>query len=703
MDGTGMRLADWVGGGARRARLAALERAQAIVEFSLDGVVLAANARFCATMRYAIEEIRGRPHRLFMPPEEAASPAYQAFWDGLRAGTCQAGEFRRIAKGGREVWLQASYNLVRGPTGKPMRIVKFATDITAAKLHSLEMNGRLDAIDRSHCVISFAPDGTILDANANFLATTGYTLDEIRGRHHSIFVAPEERDSSDYAAFWQRLSAGAFVTADCRRIAKGGRELWLHATYAPIPGLDGKPSKIVKFATDVTAAVKRHTLLRSLSESQCLFEYEPDGRLLSANANFLAMVGRTLDELAGHDVGQLIGPTSRAAWSNDTARQALGAGETVSGIYDVLHRDGRVLKLRLTLIPVREGDGAPHRVAAIATDITEGYQRQERFNLLSLVADESDTSVVITSADGRIEYANPGFFALTGYTFEEVVGRKPGEFLQGRHTDPATVQRIREQLGFGGGFRGDILNYRKDGRPYWIALAISPVYREDGTVQRFVSVQTDVTDTKTESLAVEIRMRAIDRSNLVIEWDEQKALTRLNELALRVLGVADLAAAQLLEALRFDRLFDGDDQARLAAGESLARDFTLSGASGEDVFLSATVQPLRDLDGRLSRVVIYAMDMSARRRAVRETEQVMRNVLAQISGIATAITSLSGQTNMLALNATIEAARAGEAGRSFAVVASEVKQLAGRSAQSSGAISVLIEETRRRIDSLVAG
>jgi methyl-accepting chemotaxis protein len=308
---------------------------------------------------------------------------------------------------------------------------------------------------------------------------------------------------------------------------------------------------------------------------------------------------------------------------------------------------------------------------------------------------------------------------LTGYSFDEVVGRKPGDFLQGPRTDLATVLRIREQLGFGGGFRGDILNYSKAGDAYWISLAISPVYSPDGTVQHFVSVQTDVTPTKQDAVAADLRLNAIDRSNIVLEWDAQRALVRINDLALTTFALASLETAQALPALGFAAIFDETARRRLEAGESVMLDFTFSvagpgagpgagkgtgnGTAGDDVFLSATAQPLRDFDGRVTCVVVYALDVSARRRAMRDTEQVMRSVLDEVSQIAKGITTLSGQTNMLALNATIEAARAGEAGRGFAVVAAEVKALAKRSASSSGQISQLINDTQRKIAAMVAG
>ena len=686
--------------GHAKVPLGAIDASHAVAEFSLDGVVRTANAHFCAAMGYGLDEIRGRHHRLFVDPDVATSAAYQAFWAMLRQGGRHSGDVRRIGKGGRDVWLQATYHAVRGLTGKPRRIIKIATDITAAKLQSLDMAARIGAIERSQAVVEFSLDGVVVAANACFLEAMGYAIDEIRGLHHRIFMPFAESERPDYAAFWARLRAGECLSGEYRRLGRGGREVWLQATYTPIPGLDGRPCKIVALGTDVTKTNRHERVLDAISRTQPMLELDAEGRVLTANANWLTLTGYTFEEIVGHDAEMFLprhdpGGMLRDAW--DDFRQGISRRAEV----ECRTKTGQELRLHLNHVPIIDAEGQPSRIATFARDITEEFQRREKFNLLSLVADESDTSVVITDGQGRIEYANPGFYAMSGYTPEEAAGRKPGELLQGRHTDRETVARISEQLGCGGGFRGEILNYRKTGEPYWISLAISPIYSEDGTVQRYVSVQTDVTETKVEAIDVALRLQAIDRSNVVLEWDEAGDLVRLNDVACAALGVADLSAARALAGLAYDSLFSGAEREELAAGTSLLRDFALVDARGDAVFLSATVQPLRDAEHRLKRVVIYALDVSARRRAARETEQVMKTVLERISQVAGGITSLSGQTNLLALNATIEAARAGEAGRGFAVVAAEVKSLAGRSSHSSGEISKLIDETRRRIDALV--
>ncbi|WP_043879480.1 methyl-accepting chemotaxis protein [Azorhizobium caulinodans] len=235
----------------------ALDRSLAIIEFTPSGDVITANANFLKVVGYSLDEIRGRHHRTFMDPVEAQSPEYQAFWTSLGKGQFYAGEFRRFGKGGHEAWLEATYNPVMDASGRVIKVVKFASDITERKRRTAEFEGQVAAISKSQAVIHFTLDGTITEANQNFLDALGYRLEEIQGRHHSMFVSPEEKNSPSYRAFWDALRRGEYQQAEYKRLGKGGKEVWIQATYTPIFDAAGKPFKVVKFATDITEAVKQ--------------------------------------------------------------------------------------------------------------------------------------------------------------------------------------------------------------------------------------------------------------------------------------------------------------------------------------------------------------------------------------------------------------------------------------------------------------
>ncbi|MEQ9121337.1 MAG: PAS domain-containing methyl-accepting chemotaxis protein [Alphaproteobacteria bacterium] len=245
----------------------ALDRSQATIEFSMDGTILTANSNFLAAMGYTLDEIRGKHHSMFVETAERESDAYRRFWEELRRGVFQARELKRIGKGGREVWIEASYNPLIGRNGKPYKVVKVATDVSARKAEFADLLGKVEAIGRSQAVIEFDLQGNVLTANENFLAVIGYRIDEIRGKHHSIFVEPAERKSDDYGRFWEARRRGEYEARQFKRIGKGGREVWIEASYNPILDMNGRPCKVVKFATDLTTRKAANLALAAEFES----------------------------------------------------------------------------------------------------------------------------------------------------------------------------------------------------------------------------------------------------------------------------------------------------------------------------------------------------------------------------------------------------------------------------------------------------
>jgi methyl-accepting chemotaxis protein len=243
--------------------LDAIGRTQAVIEFAMDGKIAHANENFLKAMGYTFEEIKGQHHSMFVDPAFRRSAEYRLFWEKLARGESDAGQYKRIGKDGREVWIQASYNPILDVNGKAFKVVKFATDITQQKLRDADYKGQIEAIGKAQAVIEFALDGKILNANANFLKALGYTLDEVKGRHHSMFVEAAYGQSPEYRMFWEKLGRGEYDSGQYKRIAKDGSEIWIQASYNPIADLNGKPFKVVKYATDVTAAVQASLALQA--------------------------------------------------------------------------------------------------------------------------------------------------------------------------------------------------------------------------------------------------------------------------------------------------------------------------------------------------------------------------------------------------------------------------------------------------------
>ncbi len=230
----------------------AISKSQAVIEFNLDGTVITANDNFLNTLGYTLAEIQGQHHSMFVESGCRDSLEYRQFWDKLNRGEYEAGEYKRLGKNGKEVWIQASYNAILDVNQKPYKVVKYATDVTEQKMKSADLAGQLEAIGKLQAVIEFNMDGTIITANENFLNTVGYRLADIQGQHHSIFVESNYRESQEYRLFWEKLNRGEYDSAEYLRIGQGGKEIWIQASYNPIFDLNGNPFKVVKYAVDIT-------------------------------------------------------------------------------------------------------------------------------------------------------------------------------------------------------------------------------------------------------------------------------------------------------------------------------------------------------------------------------------------------------------------------------------------------------------------
>lgn len=352
----------------------AISRSQAMIEFDLKGTILTANDNFLDAMGYSLSEIKGKHHSMFAPAGYAESAEYTQFWERLRSGEFFSAEYQRVGKGGREVWIQASYNPVLDKRGKPVGVVKIASDITAQKQASLDSASRLNAIDRAMATISFEMDGTIIEANQNFLSTMGYSLAEVQGKHHSMFATPEYAASAEYKDMWNTLRSGKFLSGKYPRIAKDGSTVWIEASYNPIIGLDGKPYKVVKFAVDITEQMERANdfegQINALKRSMAYIAFTPEGRILDANDNFLATMGYGRDEIVGKHHSMFAEPNYAASADYEQFWEALRAGEFFSAEYKRIGKGGKEVYINASYNPVFDGNGKVVKVVKYATDVT---------------------------------------------------------------------------------------------------------------------------------------------------------------------------------------------------------------------------------------------------------------------------------------------------------------------------------------------
>ncbi len=281
-------------------QISALNRSMAVIEFDLDGHILTANQNFLDTMGYSLQEIRGNHHRMFVGEKQSNTSEYQRFWRNLRDGKFSSGEFLRFGKGGAEVWIQASYNPVLSSNGTVQKVVKFATNISDRKAQEASMRSQISALSRTFAVIEFELDGTVVTANENFLSLLGYNLNEVQGKHHSMFVDDNARRSPEYREFWTRLNRGEFQAGVFHRISKSGRAVWIQASYNPTFDANGRIVRVIKYASDITSAheARQQTSIVSDSISDSVAQFSQTITEISSNVNRTASLSTEAKEIA---------------------------------------------------------------------------------------------------------------------------------------------------------------------------------------------------------------------------------------------------------------------------------------------------------------------------------------------------------------------------------------------------------------------
>lgn len=358
-----------------KATLDALDKSQAIIEFKMDGTIITANDNFLSTLGYHLSEIKGKHHSMFVESQYGNSAEYKKFWQRLRNAEFQTAEYMRIGKGGKEVWIQASYNPILDNNAKPVKVIKIATDITDQKMQNADYNGQVDAINKTQAVIHFNLDGTIIEANNNFLNTLGYTLGEVQGKHHRIFVESAYGNSLEYTDFWNKLNNGEFHLGEYKRIGKGGKEVWIQASYNPIFDDNGRVIKVVKFATDVTAQKLENAStsgqIDAISKAQAVIHFNLDGTIIEANNNFLNALGYTMSEIQGKHHSIFVESQYGNSSEYQEFWQKLRKGEFQTAEYKRIGKGGKEIWIQASYNPIFDLNGEPFKVVKFAIDITD--------------------------------------------------------------------------------------------------------------------------------------------------------------------------------------------------------------------------------------------------------------------------------------------------------------------------------------------
>ena len=391
--------------------LAAINKAQATLEFELDGTIITANDHFLKMVDYTLADVQGKHQSIFVDEATKQSSAYREFWAKLNRGEPHFDEKRRKGKDGKDVWMQLNYLPVFDRNGKPYKVFEYVRDVTKEKLQIADLEGQAAAISRTQAVIEFKMDGTIIKANDNFLNIFGYTLDELKGKHHSVFVDEATRRSSEYREFWAMLNRGESHSEEKKRIGKGGKEIWLQLNYNPIQDMDGKYFKVVEYCTDVTEQVKARLEVAQLASFLelmpiALASLDKDHTITYMNRSAAEVAGRSSEESKGRKFWDVFYDSPACRDGSCGAGEAMRTGKVTSREAMTQVR-GKEWPIRVVCSPRYDGDNVVG-VFQIMVDISDEVKARrdvaERAEKEKVATEELKTKVssileVVSSAE----------------------------------------------------------------------------------------------------------------------------------------------------------------------------------------------------------------------------------------------------------------------------------------------------------------
>ncbi len=755
----------------------AIQRSTAVIEFDVHGNIQKANKNFQEAVGYSREELEGQHHRIFCDPEYAASEEYKQLWEDLRNGKYREGEVKRFRKDGSELWLRATYNPVLDADGRPYKVVKLAIDITQQKKLEAELQSKMqaiqsqeeelrqsyeemeatreevervknelqfqdDAINRSTAVIEFDVYGNILRCNKNFEAATGYSIDELKGQHHRMFCDPEYAETDEYKQLWLDMQAGQFREGEVKRFKKDGSVLWLRASYNPILNSEGKPYKVLKLASDITAQKQQEQRLRQQTEqiqaqeeelrqsleemeatreeverikaelehqdtaihrSNAVIEFDVDGNIRRANKNFLEVVGYTNNEIEGRHHRMFVEPAEAASPEYREFWAKLKRGEFLQGTYKRYRKDGSVVWLNASYNPILNAEGVPYKIMKFALDVTEQKEREQQMRQQTeeIQAQEEElrqsmeemeatreevervknelqfqdtamkrsTAYIEFDVEGNILTANELFLDRMCYKAFEVKGKHHRMFVDPEYAASDEYREFWEKLKAGEFFEGEYRRIDKQGDDVWIRASYTPVLDQDGKPYKVMKIAKDITEQKrqeqlsrqqAEELAAqeeELRQSfeemeatreeieriknelqfqddAIQRSTAVIEFDVQGNILRCNKNF-------EAATGYTLEEIqgRHHQIFVDPEYAKtdeykqlwldMQAGKFRDGEVKRFKKDGSVLWLRATYNPVMNADGVPYKVIKLASDITGEKLQEEKTRQQAEEIQAQ--------------------------------------------------------------------------
>ncbi|MEM8567230.1 MAG: PAS domain-containing protein, partial [Bacteroidota bacterium] len=482
----------------RMGQLNAINHSIATVEFDVEGNITTANEKFLEVMGYRLDEIQGKHHRIFVDQNYANSQDYEAFWQMLKNGISHSGEVKRFRKNGEVIWLNASYTPVPDKSNETQKIIKFSNDITTEKLKSIEFEGQMKAINKTLASIEFELDGTIITANSVFLDAMGYTLDEVKGQHHRIFVDEVFARSNEYDQFWSDLSKGLPQSGEFKRFDKNGKPVWLSANYTPIKTPDGDIYKVIKYA-QVTTDEKNKSLdfqgqLDAINNTIAAIEFDLNGIILNANELFLKTMSYTLEEVQGYHHSIFVDKAYAEGISYKEFWEVLGQGHPQTGEFKRFDKLGKPVWLNASYTPILNAEGKVYKIIKLAHDVSKEKRRTLEFEGQISAINNTMASIEF-ELDGTILNANDIFLKAMGYTLNGVQGHHHRIFVEDGYAKSKEYKIFWDNLRNGKSQTGEFTRLRKDGSKIQLMANYTPILDDEGKpfkIIKFAQILTEV-------------------------------------------------------------------------------------------------------------------------------------------------------------------------------------------------------------------
>jgi methyl-accepting chemotaxis protein len=724
----------------------AINNSFAFVEFDTKGYVLNANHLFLNIFGYSLEDIKHEHHKIFVDSVYARSAEYQQFWADLRAGKHTSGNFKRISKEGKEVWISGSYTPVINDKGEVVKVIKIAIDTTKEKRQNNDFRSQLEAINRANIVMEFDLKGTVAKVNPMFTELFGYQPEEIIGKHHSLLVIEQERHSEEYQQFWHRLRKGEFVTGEFERLTSDGKKVWIHGSYSPILDLNGIPYKVLKYAKDITvqkllekevqeqmtASQRAASILASESLEELgkvqeqlqerdqemtgqlnainsafgFVEFTTDAHILSANPKFLSIMGYASDEVVGKQHQLFVEKSELESEEYKTHWEGLREGNIQVKTVRRITKQGKEVWLNATYTPVTNEKGEIVKIIKLATDITDftiSLQAASKF-LNELKNGNFDVNFELDESKAQGEVAKMIRDNINLRNTLQNIVKEINRVVSITIDEGLFNERLKID-GLEGAWKGlvDLINT-------FLSSSSEPV-AEIGRLVLALSVGDLTQKTEIEAKGdVAMLMLALNT-----------AFKNLNELLKNIeVGAKYVtkASANMLDksesikinttevATAIQQMADGAQEQASRTDESSRLVETILKSSNETASKAAIItkaaetgRTRADEGLKIIKLVVTSMSEIAKSANFTSTSiDALSNRSEEISQTLNVITDIASQTNLLALNAAIEAARAGDAGRGFAVVAEEIRKLAEDSRRSAITIEKVIKDVQKDVN-----